>query len=484
MEHAFAQTHSAESFPKGLASRRNSGDSVACARDDRVGRSEGFAICHPERSAQREVEGSRAAPAEEGSTPAVAFEHVSKRFGDAVAVDDANLDIDEGAFVTIIGSSGCGKTTLLKMVNALAMPDDGRVLVHGKDTSGVDPIELRRNIGYAIQGSVLFPHLTVEQNIAYVPSLLNSGDEGRTEEAVAKWMDIIGLPHDIMDRYPAELSGGQAQRVGIARALAASPDILLADEPFSAVDAITRGSLQDEIKRIHRQTGITVLFVTHDIDEALDLGDKVLVMEAGRPARSCAAPPPSSSTAWLRASAPCTHDSAPPQIAALSEKAVPSRGSRPSHHYPEPVLARRKGPRWQNTIEFGSLKGGEGNRLERQGRPCRKTPGRQGTENATLRSLRSIRFVVSEFGHFLPKAPGFAAPPYPRTQLKVARCTAAPDQKRTAGIAIRHPIRSPPRIPRAARAAFSGAACGHASRRRSFAGACRGDDESLQPPHR
>ena len=254
MEHAFAQTHSAESFPKGLASRRDSGDSVACARDDGVGRSEGFAICHPERSAQREVEGSRAAPAEEGSTP----------------------------FVTIIGSSGCGKTTLLKMVNALAMPDDGRVLVHGKDTSGVDPIELRRNIGYVIQGSVLFPHLTVEQNIAYVPSLLNSGDEGRTEEAVVKWMDIIGLPHDIMDRYPAELSGGQAQRVGIARALAASPDILLADEPFSAVDAITRGSLQDEIKRIHRQTGITVLFVTHDIDEALDLGDKVLVMEAGR----------------------------------------------------------------------------------------------------------------------------------------------------------------------------------------------------------
>ena len=282
MEHAFAQTHSAESFPKGLASRRDSGDFVACARDDREGSAEGLAICHPERSAQREVEGSRAAPAEEGSVPAVAFEHVSKRFGDAVAVDDVNLDIDEGAFVTIIGSSGCGKTTLLKMVNALAMPDDGRVLVHGKDTSGVNPIELRRNIGYAIQGSVLFPHLTVEQNIAYVPSLLNSGDEGRTEEAVAKWMDIIGLPHDIMDRYPAELSGGQAQRVGIARALAASPDILLADEPFSAVDAITRASLQDEVKRIHRQTGITVLFVTHDIDEALDLGDKVLVMEAGR----------------------------------------------------------------------------------------------------------------------------------------------------------------------------------------------------------
>ena len=219
---------------------------------------------------------------EKGGAAAVAFEHVSKRFGDANAVDDVNLAIAEGMFVTIIGSSGCGKTTLLKMVNALVMPDEGEVLVHGRATSNADPIGLRRNIGYAIQGSVLFPHLTVEQNIAYVPTLLNSGDEDRTEAAVKKWMDIIGLPRDIMDRYPAELSGGQAQRVGIARALAASPAILLADEPFSAVDAITRASLQDEIKRIHEQTGITVLFVTHDIDEALDLGDRVLVMEAGR----------------------------------------------------------------------------------------------------------------------------------------------------------------------------------------------------------
>lgn len=219
---------------------------------------------------------------EKGGAAAVAFEHVSKRFGDANAVDDVNLAIAEGMFVTIIGSSGCGKTTLLKMVNALVMPDEGEVLVHGRATSNADPIGLRRNIGYAIQGSVLFPHLTVEQNIAYVPTLLNSGDEDRTEAAVKKWMDIIGLPRDIMDRYPAELSGGQAQRVGIARALAASPDILLADEPFSAVDAITHASLQDEIKRIHEQTGITVLFVTHDIDEALDLGDRVLVMEAGR----------------------------------------------------------------------------------------------------------------------------------------------------------------------------------------------------------
>lgn len=219
---------------------------------------------------------------ERTDTSAVAFEHVFKRFGEAAAVDDVDLSIDDGAFVTIIGSSGCGKTTLLKMVNALVMPDEGRVLVHGQATSDANPIELRRTVGYAIQGSVLFPHLTVEQNIAYVPSLLNARDRRRTDAAVTKWMDIIGLSSDITDRYPAELSGGQAQRVGIARALAASPDILLADEPFSAVDAITRSSLQDEIKRIHRQTGITVLFVTHDIDEALDLGDKVLVMEAGR----------------------------------------------------------------------------------------------------------------------------------------------------------------------------------------------------------
>lgn len=222
------------------------------------------------------------APCQQGDKPAaVVFEHVTKRFGDTIAVSDVSLCIEEGSFVTVIGSSGCGKTTLLKMVNALAMPDEGRVLVHQQETSAANPIELRRNIGYAIQGSMLFPHLSVQQNIAYVPSLLNKRDRHRTEAAVDKWMDIVGLPTDIRHRFPAELSGGQAQRVGIARALAASPDVLLMDEPFSAVDAITRGDLQDEIKRIHRQTGITILFVTHDIDEALDLGDKVLVMESG-----------------------------------------------------------------------------------------------------------------------------------------------------------------------------------------------------------
>lgn len=222
------------------------------------------------------------AGAERVGPPAVAFHHATKRFGSSIAVDDVSVAVEEGSFVTVIGSSGCGKTTLLKMVNALVMPDEGSVFVQGRATSELDPVELRRSVGYAIQGSVLFPHLTVEQNIAYVPSLLNKRARRRTDAAVEKWMDLVDLPSTMRARYPAELSGGQAQRVGIARALAASPDILLMDEPFSAVDAITRSSLQDELKRIHERTGITVLFVTHDIDEAFYLGDRVLVMEAGR----------------------------------------------------------------------------------------------------------------------------------------------------------------------------------------------------------
>ena len=222
------------------------------------------------------------AGAERVGPPAVAFHHATKRFGSSIAVDDVSVAVEEGSFVTVIGSSGCGKTTLLKMVNALVMPDEGSVFVQGRATSELDPVELRRSVGYAIQGSVLFPHLTVEQNIAYVPSLLNKRARRRTDAAVEKWMDLVDLPSTMRARYPAELSGGQAQRVGIARALAASPDIQLMDEPFSAVDAITRSSLQDELKRIHERTGITVLFVTHDIDEAFYLGDRVLVMEAGR----------------------------------------------------------------------------------------------------------------------------------------------------------------------------------------------------------
>ena len=212
---------------------------------------------------------------------AIEYQHISMAYGDKTIIRDFNLSVEQGEFITVIGSSGCGKTTILKMVNGLIRPTAGDVLVNGKPVKDADLTQLRRTIGYAIQGSVLFPHMTVEKNIAYVPNLLNKRDKQRTMEAVAKWMKIVGLDDGMRNRYPNELSGGQQQRVGIARALAASPDIALMDEPFGAVDEITRASLQDEISRIHREIGITILFVTHDIGEALKLGTKVLVMDHG-----------------------------------------------------------------------------------------------------------------------------------------------------------------------------------------------------------
>lgn len=215
-------------------------------------------------------------------TDIIEFKNIGKHYEDSVfSIDDFNLTIEEGDFVTIIGSSGCGKTTILKMVNALIKPDEGTVIVNGQDIANTDVVELRRGIGYAIQGTMLFPHLTVGENIAYVPNLINDKNSDKTEKDIEKWLDIVGLDKSILSRYPSELSGGQQQRVGIARALAASPNILLMDEPFSAVDEITRTQLQKEMKEIHNQTKITVLFVTHDIREALFLANKVLVMQDG-----------------------------------------------------------------------------------------------------------------------------------------------------------------------------------------------------------
>ena len=213
---------------------------------------------------------------------AIEYRDICKSYGEKNVLEHLNLKIPRGEFVTMIGSSGSGKTTALKMVNRLIEPTSGEVLVDGRNVRDADPIQLRRNIGYAIQGSVLFPHMTVEDNISYVPNLLNKRDHERTRKAVRTWMDIVGLSCDLLERYPSELSGGQQQRVGIARALAASPDILLMDEPFGAVDEITRGQLRVEIGRIHRETGITVMFVTHDIGEALRLGTRVLVLDAGK----------------------------------------------------------------------------------------------------------------------------------------------------------------------------------------------------------
>lgn len=213
---------------------------------------------------------------------AIEFKNIKKAYGNKVILDDFNLSVAQGEFVTVIGSSGCGKTTALKMVNGLIEPTSGDIFVDGENIREKNMTEFRRNIGYAIQGSVLFPHMTVEQNVAYVPNLLNKKDKEKTKLAVSKWMKLVGLDDELKGRYPSELSGGQQQRVGIARALAASPDILLMDEPFGAVDEITRGQLQNELKQIHEKTGITILFVTHDISEALKLGTKALVMDKGQ----------------------------------------------------------------------------------------------------------------------------------------------------------------------------------------------------------
>ena len=211
----------------------------------------------------------------------ITFLDVSKSYGGAEAVRGLSLSIETGEFITVLGASGGGKTTFLKMINGLVEPTSGEITVLGDSLKTADLVQLRRKIGYAIQGSVLFPHLTVEENIAYVPNLWNKSDKARTKKAVAKWMAIVGLDASLGGRYPAELSGGQQQRVGIARALAASPELLLMDEPFGAVDALLRRQLQDEIRAIHARGGLTIVFVTHDVEEALRLGTRVLILKDG-----------------------------------------------------------------------------------------------------------------------------------------------------------------------------------------------------------
>ena len=211
----------------------------------------------------------------------ITFRDVSKSYGGAEAVRDLSLSIEAGEFITVLGASGGGKTTFLKMINGLVEPTSGEITVLGESLKTADLVQLRRKIGYAIQGSVLFPHLTVEENIAYVPNLWNKSDKERTKKAVAKWMAIVGLARELGERYPAGLSGGQQQRVGIARALAASPELLLMDEPFGAVDALLRRQLQDEIRAIHARGGLTIVFVTHDVEEALRLGTRVLILKGG-----------------------------------------------------------------------------------------------------------------------------------------------------------------------------------------------------------
>lgn len=212
----------------------------------------------------------------------IEFQHVDFAYGDNLVIQDFSLTVEQGECLTIIGTSGCGKTTILRMVNGLLLPTGGAVLVQGQNTKESNLTQLRRKIGYSIQGSVLFPHMTVEKNIAYVPSLSPRSQKKLIYQNVSKLLDIVGLDESFRRRYPSELSGGQQQRVGLARALAANPEILLMDESFSAVDEITRRQLQQEFIRIRQQTGITVMLVTHDINEALLLGTRVLVMDGGK----------------------------------------------------------------------------------------------------------------------------------------------------------------------------------------------------------
>lgn len=212
----------------------------------------------------------------------VRFERVSLSYGENQVLKDFSLEVPRGQCLTIIGSSGCGKTTMLKMINGLLTPDTGRILMDGQDISQTDLTRLRRGIGYAIQNVGLFPHMTVRQNIAYVPSLSKQWDKETERRQVAELLKTVGLEEAMADRYPSELSGGQKQRVGIARALAAKPSLMLMDEPFGAVDSITRKGLQKELKRLHKELGLTILFVTHDIREAMALGDRILIMEAGK----------------------------------------------------------------------------------------------------------------------------------------------------------------------------------------------------------
>lgn len=211
----------------------------------------------------------------------IEFRNVAKSYQGRPVFSGIHFTVNGGEFVTMIGSSGCGKTTILKMVNRLLEPDGGEIAVFGRLISHEDPIALRRRIGYVIQNIGLFPHMTVERNIGYVLNLEKHRDKGLVAARVREMMRLVRLDETLLGRYPGELSGGQKQRVGIARALAADPEILLMDEPFSAVDEITRKALQGEIRRIQRECKITVLFVTHDMQEAFTLGDRIIVMGSG-----------------------------------------------------------------------------------------------------------------------------------------------------------------------------------------------------------
>lgn len=215
----------------------------------------------------------------------IRLEHVTKSFGRYKALDDVSIVVEEGEFLTVIGRSGCGKTTMLRMINGLQKPDSGKVYAAGEDVGEADLIRLRRKIGYVIQNKGLFPHMTVEKNIIYVPVISGQKDKRQNRKLAEELIGLVGLEREMLDRYPEELSGGQQQRVGIARALASRPKLLLMDEPFGALDEITKRAMQNELLALQKKLGMTVVFITHDIREAMKLGDRVLVMEQGKVAQ-------------------------------------------------------------------------------------------------------------------------------------------------------------------------------------------------------
>ena len=213
----------------------------------------------------------------------IRLEKIVKSYdGKKNVVDNLDLQIDPGEIVVLVGESGCGKTTTMKMINRLIEPNAGKIYMDGEDITQKDKNELRRNIGYVIQNVGLFPHFTIEKNIATVPTLCKV-DKDKIDEKVKQLMEMVELPYEeYAHRYPRELSGGQQQRIGVARALANDPDVILMDEPFSALDPITREQLQNELLRLQDELGKTIVFVTHDIDEAIKLGDRIAVMADGK----------------------------------------------------------------------------------------------------------------------------------------------------------------------------------------------------------
>ena len=211
----------------------------------------------------------------------IKLENINKDYGETHALKEINISIQRGEFLVVIGTSGCGKTTFLKCINGLITTTSGTVYIENEDIKKKDLIELRRGMGYCIQSVGLFPHMTVAKNIAYVPNLIKNQTKKEIKDRVDELLDVVGLDPEMSKRYPRELSGGQQQRVGIARSLAAKPKIMLMDEPFGAVDEITRRSLQDQITEIHNKMNVTTVFVTHDIEEALKVGSKIMVMDAG-----------------------------------------------------------------------------------------------------------------------------------------------------------------------------------------------------------